>query len=420
MDLVAAGFDHKQSSISFLDAVSFLPDALPRVYEQLLALPEIQEAVVLSTCNRSEIYAVVRDLHEGIRALRRFFEIRLKDKSAVFPANQFRHFGNDRMIFHLFATISGLESLLVGETQIAGQVREAYRMASENSATDTILNRLFHRAFETNKRIRAETRIGEGTVSLGHAAVQLAEKIFYPLENCRVLIVGAGDTARIVAKHFKEKSVAELRVSNRTFSRAEALAAEIGGHPLKLEEFPSQLPVADIVVSATNSPKFLLTAQAVRRLSKKRGSRPLFLIDLAVPADFDPQIRRLDGVYLYNIEDLRQIVERNQHIREREAELARIIIREEVQSFLSWLKGLQINPTIQDLRKHFEAIRQEELRRFREKFSEQDWLLVDELTRRMTNKMLHTPTVKLKELFNHPDGIHRISLVKQLFELDKP
>lgn len=419
MDLIAAGFDHKGVSVQFLDAASFPPDALPAAYEQLLSIPVIRESVILSTCNRSEVYTVATDWHEGTRALRHFFETRIQKTGVPFPREAFRHFGNDRMVFHLFATISGLESLVVGETQIAGQIREAYRRASENGTTGPILNRLFHRAFETNKRIRAETRIGEGVVSVGHAAVQLAEKIFYPLKNCRVLLVGAGETARIVGKHFSEKGVATVWVANRTFSRAQTLAAEIGGQPLPLARLAGRLPEADVVVSATNSPDFLLTAKDLRSLSRKRDGRPLFLIDLAVPADFDPGIRHLENVVLYNMDDLGSIVEQNRKTREQEAELARTIIREEVQDFLKWLKGLEINPTIQELRRHFEAIRQEELRRFRGKFSDRDWLVVEELTRRMTNKMLHSPTVKLRELFDNPDGVHKISLFRQLFELDQ-
>ncbi len=419
MDLVAAGFNHKFSFVDFLNTVSFLPETLPSAYETLLSLPAVREAVILSTCNRSEIYAVVSELHEGIRALRTFFQSICTQPDSVFPADQFRHFSNDRMVFHLFATISGLESLVVGETQIAGQIRTAYRMALENAAPGPILNRLFHHAFEVNKRVRAKTRIGNGVVSVGHAAVQLAEKIFYPLKDRQILIIGAGETAQLAAKHFQEKAATKIWIANRTFSRAQHLANEIGGQPLTLRQFPDFLPFADIVVSATNAPDFLLTAGMIREIFKKRENRPLFLVDLAVPADFDPAIRHLENVYLYNLDDLRHIVEKNRLLREKETHVARTIIREEVQFFLKWLKEQQIVPTIQELRRHFETIRLQELSRFREKFSEEEWQLVEELTRRMTNKMLHTPTVKLKELFENPDGIHKISVIKQLFELEK-
>ncbi len=419
MDLVAAGFSHKNASIRLLNAVSFSPKDLPEVYRKLLSLPTVKEALVLSTCNRSEIYAVVSDLHEGVRVLKTFFETHFGRNFSDLLDQPFRHFSNDRMVTHLFATIVGLESLVIGETQIAGQVRLAYQTATENRATGLVLNRLFHRAFEVNKRVRAETQIGVGVVSVGHAAVQLAEKIFYPLSKCKVLILGAGETARSTAKHFRERGVSELTVANRTFARAQAVADEIGGRPLPLDRFLQELPRADVVVSATHSPEFLLTAEMLRRVVKNRENRPLFFIDLSVPADFDPRIRRFENVYLYTIDDLRHIVEQNRRIREKEAALVRAIIAQEVQIFLKWLKGLEITPTLQQLRKRFETIRQEELQHFRRKFSDEDWSTVEELTRRMTNKMLHTPTVKLKELFDNPDGIHKISLIKQLFELDE-
>ncbi len=420
MDLIVVGFSHKKSSIQFLETVSFLPEKIASAYARLLALEGIREAVILSTCNRSEIYAVVSDLHQGIQALRQFYlDYFGLSSSEITPVLSY-HFSNDRMVAHLFSTISGLNSLVIGETQVAGQVREAYQMASQNGAAKMILNRLFHKAFEVNKRVRAETRIGEGIVSVGHAAVELAEKIFYPLQNCEILIVGAGETANLTAKHFKEKGVSRIVVANRTLSRAEKLAADVKGEAIPLELLRNYLIRADIVVSATASPEPFLTKADIQSVLKKRIRKNIFLIDLAVPYDFDPKIRDLEGVYLYDIDDLRQIVEQNQRIRQSEAEKARDLIAEEVQDFLRWLKGLQINPTIQQLRGRFEDIRQQELKKFQHRISEADWPVVEEMTRRMMNKMLHSPTIKLRKLLENPDGIHKISLIKQLFELDEP
>jgi len=419
MDLIVVGFSYKTSPIQFLETVSFLPENLSSAYRRLLALEGIREAAILSTCNRSEIYAVVSDLHTGIQTLRKFYLDYFALSLSETISRQLYRFSNDRMVAHLFSTISGLNSLVIGETQIAGQVREAYRMASQNGATKLILNRLFHKAFEVNKRVRAETRIGEGIVSVGHAAVKLAEKIFYPLQNCETLIVGAGETAHLTARHFKEKGVSSIVVANRTLSRAEKLAADVGGQAIPLDLLEEYLVRADIVVSATASPEPFLTKENIQSVLKKRIRKDIFLIDLAVPCDFDPKIRELEGVYLYDIDDLRRIVEQNQRIRQSEAEVARGLIKEEVQDFLRWLKGLQINPTIQQLRQRFEEIRQQELKNFRHQISETDWPVVEEITRRMMNKMLHSPTTKLRKLFDNPDGIHKISLIKQLFELDE-
>ncbi|NOY76700.1 MAG: glutamyl-tRNA reductase [Calditrichaeota bacterium] len=418
MDLIVVGFSYKKSPIQFLETVSFLPENLSSVYDRLLALDGVREAAILSTCNRSEIYAVVSDLHTGIQALRKFYLDYFALSFSDALSQQLYRFANDRMVTHLFSTISGLNSLVIGETQIAGQVKEAYRMAAQSGATKLILNRLFHKAFEVNKRVRAETRIGEGIVSVGHAAVELAEKIFYPLHNCEALIVGAGETATLTARHFREKGVSNIVVANRTFSRAQKLAENVGGRAIPLDSLSEYLMRADIVVSATASPEPFLTKESIQPILKKRIRKDIFLIDLAVPYDFDPKIRDLEGVYLYDIDDLRQIVDQNQRIRQGEADVARRLIQEEVQEFLRWLKGLQINPTIQQLRQRFEEIRQQELKNFKHQVSETDWAVVEEITRRMMNKMLHSPTTRLRKLFDNPDGIHKISLIKQLFELD--
>jgi len=420
MDLIVVGFSHKTTPINFLENVSFLPETLPAVYQKLLGRDEIREAAILSTCNRSEIYAVVLDLHSGIQTLRSFYRdfFNLSSEDVIFQ--QLYHYSNDQMVNHLFSTISGLNSLVVGETQIAGQIKDAYRLASQNGGTKFILNRLFHKAFEANKRVRAETHIGEGIVSVGHAAVELAEKIFYPLKNCETLIIGAGETASLAARHLKEKGVSQIVVANRTFSKAMDLAAEVEGKAVPFEKLPDYLLRADIVISATGSPEHIFTKADIKSVLKKRVRKNVFLIDLAVPHDFDPRIRDLDSVYLYDIDDLRQIVNRNQKIRQKEAEIAKELIREEVQEFLRWLKGLQINPTIQQLRNRFEEIRQQELARFRNKVPQADWPILEEITRGMMNKMLHSPTMELKRLFEHPDGIHKISIIKQLFELDEP
>ncbi len=419
MDLIVVGFSHKTTPIHFLESVSFLPETLPEIYQRLLGRDQIREAVILSTCNRSEIYAVVFDLHKGIQTLRSFYgdSFNLSPSDAIY--RHLYHHSSDQMANHLFSTISGLNSLVVGETQIAGQIKDAYRLASQNGGTKFILNRLFHKAFEVNKKVRAETRIGEGIVSVGHAAVELAEKIFYPLSNCEILIVGAGETASLTARHLKEKGVSRILVANRTFSKAKDLATEVEGKAVPFEKLPDYLLRADIVISATGSPEHIFTKADIKSVVKKRVRKNIFLIDLAVPHDFDPVIRDLDSVYLYDIDDLRQIVNQNQKIRQQEAEIARTLIREGVQEFLQWLKGLQINPTIQQLRKRFEEIRQQELTHFRNKVPQTDWPIIEEITRRMMNKMLHSPTMELRKLFDHPDGIHKISIIKQLFELDE-
>ena len=417
MDLIVYGISHQTASIKFLNKVTFLREDYPRIYAELLSLPGIQEVTILSTCNRSEIYAVVLDEQEGIRTLKTFyldyFDLPGQEASAYFY-----HHANDKMVRHLFSVIGGLNSLVIGETQISGQVREAYRLAAQFGGTKTILNRLFHKAFEVNKKVRVETKVGSGVVSVGHAAVQLAEKIFYPIQNCRALVIGAGETAALTARHLQQAGVKNITVTNRTLQKAQDLAERVEGKAVPFEQVMEHLIQADIVITATSSPEPLFVKEDIQKILKIRQKRNLFLIDIAVPYDLDPEIREFDGIYLYDIDDLKQIVAQNRASREREAEKAVEIIKIETVDFLNWIKNLQINPTIQKLRRRFEEILEKEFKQYEHKFPEEQWPVAEEMTRRIVNKILHLPTVKLKELYNNPDGIHKISVIKQFFDLE--
>jgi glutamyl-tRNA reductase len=265
---------------------------------------------------------------------------------------------------HVFRVASSLDSMVVGEPQVLGQVKDAYEKAAEGSATGLVLNKFMHKAFSVAKRVRTETRIAQSAVSISFAAVELARKIFGELEGKKVLIVGAGEMCELAATHLVENGVSAVQVTNRTLARAEALAAKFSGRAVPFEEFTYHLPEVDIVISSTGAPHFVVGVEDVRAAMKARKQKPLFLIDIAVPRDVDPRVNDLPNVYLYDVDDLNGVVEANKKERAKEADKAEAIVADEVQGFLGWLKTLEITPTIRQLREKFDGIRRSEARSF--------------------------------------------------------
>jgi glutamyl-tRNA reductase len=354
-----------------------------------------KEMVVLSTCNRAEVYAVAGP--EGPDAVARFFAeyhelplARLTDHLYV------RH--GDEAARHLFRVAAGLDSLVVGEPQILGQVKTAYSTASDRGYTSAVTNRLFHTAFGVGKRVRTETGLSEGAVSVSYAAIALARKIFGDLTGLNVLILGAGGMAKLTGTHLKAR-VRQITIASRTLAAADRLARELGGQAVAWSDLTSVLSTADIVITATGAVDQVLTRASVADVMRPRRQRPLFIIDIAVPRDVEPSVGDLEQVFLYNIDDLQGIVKENLTRRSSELERAEAIVAEEVGKFTAWLHSREVIPTVVALRDRFETIRQSELARLEPKLAglpPEARARVDEITQLLVQKLLLTPTEQLK------------------------
>ncbi|MHB8765609.1 MAG: glutamyl-tRNA reductase [Deferrisomatales bacterium] len=420
MEIVVVGLSHKSAPVEIREKVAFAPDCLHDALAVMRGLPGLREGVIVSTCNRVEVYAAARSREEGVEDLSRF----LAEYHGV-PLPDLRpHLyvcAGPEAVRHVFRVASSLDSMVVGEPQILGQVKDAYEQAAQGSATGLVLNRFMHKAFTAAKRVRTETRIAQSAVSISFAAVELARKIFGTLEGKQVLVVGAGEMCELAAMHLKENGVTDFRVTNRTLARAEGLAEKFGGRAVPFEEFRYQLQEVDIVLSSTGAPHFVLGIDDLKAAMKARKQRPMFLIDIAVPRDVDPRANDLPNVYLYDVDDLQGVVEANKKERGKEAEKAEEIVQAEVASFLVWLKTLEVTPTIRALRERFDGIRRAELdktlKAFGEGLTDKQKRSLDAMGQAIVNKILHEPTVYLKRLADEPELELSVDAVRRLFGL---
>jgi glutamyl-tRNA reductase len=373
------------------------------------------EAVVLSTCNRAEIYAL-GESDAAVEAIHRFFS----EYHEIDPARLADHLYSYRgpeAARHLFRVAAGLDSLVVGEPQVLGQVKAAYTAASELHHAGTITHRLFHTAFAVGKRVRSETGLGEGAVSVSYAALELAKKIFGQLAGLSVLILGAGEMAELTGTHLRSQRVKQITIASRTFASAAALARELDGRAVAWEELHGAAAAADIMVTATGATEPILTRAAVEDITRTRRNRPLFIIDIALPRDVEPAVGDLEQVFLYHMDDLRAIVSENLARRSTELAGAEAIVDEEVSRFSQWLQSREVIPTIVGLRQRFESIRQSELRRLEPKLAglpPEARARVEEITRLLVEKLLLTPTEQLKSIgddamvVSYSEALHRI------------
>ncbi len=332
MPVFCLGISHHTASVAQREKFAVAPAALGSVLRSLQQSPGVREAVLLSTCNRVEIYLAAHDRAAALEAARDFLV-----RQAGFEAG-FYHHPHPCCARHLFRVACGLDSMIVGETEILGQVKAAYASALEAGTTSSVLNRLFQQAFRAAKRVRSETGITRGTVSVGAAAVELAGKIFGDLSSCRVLVVGAGEAGELVARRLQERGVRRLVLANRTFARAAALAGELRGMAVHFEHWREALADADIMVSSTAAEGFLLDPETVHPLLAERGDRPLFLLDLAVPRDLDPRLNELDGVFLHDIDSLQAMAREGLELRRREIEACDRLVEEHVEDFAAWIR----------------------------------------------------------------------------------
>lgn len=419
-NLVMVGVSHKTTPVEIREKLAFTPGKIEESLERLLGLPEIVEHIIISTCNRVEIYARVGDIERGIQRLKEFVcdyhGIALGDLERYFYACH-----NFHAVEHLFKVSSSLDSMIVGEPQILGQVKEAYHYARSLHSTGAVLNQLFERAFSVAKRVREETGIADNAVSISFAAVELARKIFDDLEKRSVMLVGTGEMAELAAKHLISYGVKTIYVVSRTYERAAGLAKTLNGCALVFEEFVEQMHRADIVISSTGAPHFIIRKETVAKVIHQRKHNPMFFIDIAVPRDVEPEVNELENVYLYDIDDLHAVVDANIKEREKEAEHAAKIVHSEVSKFKDWMGSLDAVPTIVEIRGQAEHIRKKEVEKAIKKMnslSQEDIHTLHQMTQTVINKILHKPTVSLKKKAQSKDGHRFLATVRQLFRLD--
>ncbi len=422
MNIIVVGLSHKTAPVEIRERVAFAPTAMEKPLRQVAGLPGISEGLIVSTCNRVEIYAVSRDAEAGVGQLRRF----MADFHGLTAEQLEPHlydYQGEAAIQHIFRVASSLDSMVIGEPQILGQIKTAYGYASEFKTAGLILNRLLHKAFSVAKRVRTETEIASNAVSVSFAAVELARKIFDSLADKTVLLIGAGEMCELAARHFINNGVASVHVTNRTFERAQKLADEFGGKPILFENFVEHLPQVDIVLTSTGAPNFILGHKTIEEVIKRRRYKPMFFIDIAVPRDIDPRVNDIENVYLYDVDDLQGVVQANLKGRHKEAKKAEGIIEQELGSFFKWLSTLDVVPTIVALRKKLEEVRRAELEKTfgnLKELGEKERKSIEALTAAIVNKVLHRPMMLLKQSQNDPAGDSYVDAVRVLFDLELP
>ncbi|HEX4567696.1 MAG TPA: glutamyl-tRNA reductase [Vicinamibacterales bacterium] len=418
MKLVAVGVSHRTAPVELREAVDFSRTGFDAALTALALRQVAREAVVVSTCNRAEIYAAA-DADVAAETCARF----IADYHALpwdrIAPHIFVLRGSEAAR-HLFRVAAGLDSLVVGEPQILGQVKEAFAAAAGVKHTGALTNRLFNTAFTVGKRVRAETGLGEGAVSVSYAAIALARKIFRDLKGLNVLILGAGEMAELTGVHLRAQQVKQITIASRTLATAEALALQLGGRAVAWTALTSALTAADIVVTATGATEPVLTKARIEEAMRPRRGRPLFIIDIAVPRDVEAEAGSLDQVFLYNIDDLQTIVQENMARRTAELERAETIVTEELERFTSWMQSREIVPTVIALRQRFETIRQAELLRLEPKIAglpPEARARLDEITHLIIEKLLLTPTEQLKAINDETMAVAYADALNRLFSL---
>jgi glutamyl-tRNA reductase len=413
------GLSHKTASVDIREKVAFAPTRMEKPLHDLVALPDITEAVIVSTCNRVEIYATTRDIAGGTARLKRFMADYHNIPLETLEPHLYSHHG-EAAIRHVFRVASSLDSMVVGEPQILGQIKTAYGYAAEFKSSGIILNRFLHKAFSVAKRVRTETKIASSAVSVSFAAVELAKKIFGDLSDKTVMLVGAGEMCELAAKHFLNNGVRGVMVTNRTFERAVKLAEEFDGKPVQFGELFDVLHKADIILSSTGAPHFIIGPKDVEEVIRRRKQKPMFFIDIAVPRDIDPKVNDVENVYLYDMDDLQGVVASNLQQRAEEAKKAEAIVDQEIGQFFKWLSSLDVTPTIVALRARFEEVRQAELAKTIANWKDltpDGQKRVEALTSAVVNKLLHPPTSLLKRTGQGGRTDLYVDALRALFEL---
>jgi glutamyl-tRNA reductase len=420
MNLLLFGVNHQTADVALREKLASLIPDLGQAYQTIKAWPEVSEALLCITCNRVELLLITVD-PEAAAARARAFVLSHPEVSREALAAAGYLWLDQEAVQHLFRVAASLDSMVLGEPQILGQVKASYRQATEYQATGPILNRLLHKAFTVAKRVRFETGIGDQAVGVSYAAVTLGRKIFGELTGKNVLLLGAGEMAELALEHLKGQKVAKITVANRTLARGVKLAQRFGGEAVSLEELEPQLLTADIVISSTGAGGYLLTREQLKPIMRQRKQRPLFLIDIAVPRDLDPAVNELDNVYLYNIDDLKEVAEQGREHRRQEAAKAERLVAAETLKFQNWLATLEVFPTIIALKDKAEAICQAELKKTLSHLgplTPEQRQALEVLTGSISQKLLHDPIIFLKRNHHLKRPQRELDLVRRLFNLD--
>lgn len=420
MHFVVVGLSHKTAPLDLREKIAVDSDKVPEVLSALLQDGDIEEGMLISTCNRVEAYLVAKHVQRGVDAA---IEVLSKaggvSKEALSGCLYVKN--TDEAVAHLFRVAAGIDSMVVGESQISGQVKEAYAAAVANRATGIYINKLIHRTLNVSKRIRTETGIGQHPVSVSYAAVLLAERIFGDLQGRRALLLGAGEMGALAARHLSDRKVGEVWISNRTREKADEVARLLGGEVIPFDQFAGRLDEVDIVIASTAADEFVVREPEVREAMHRRKGRPMFFIDISVPRNIDPAIDKIENVYLYDIDHLKGIVESNLKEREREARRAEAIIESEVKGFLSYVGQIDLSPTIEQLSKKFDSIRRRELEKY---FGKTDSITpelresMEGCTRAIVNKILHDPIILMKTEEPQEGSPKYSEILRKLFKLE--
>ncbi|MDY6952541.1 MAG: glutamyl-tRNA reductase, partial [Thermodesulfobacteriota bacterium] len=412
---------HKTAPVEVRERLAFSSEDTSHVLDTMCQCPGVDEILLFSTCNRVEFLLAAQDVAKAVEGVKGFMAEFKKTPLHSFEESLYVYNG-DEAVRHMFRVASSLDSMVVGEPQILGQVKDCYGQACDHRTCGVVLNRLMHRAFSVAKRVRTETGIGDHAVSISYAAVELGRKIFGELEEKAVLLIGAGEMAELAVEHLVNNRARPIFVANRTFERGLELAEGFKGTAIRFEEVRDYLKEVDIVISSTGASGYILVRDDFKGLMRARRNRPLFFIDIAVPRDIDPEINRLNNVYVYDIDDLNNAIQENIDERQQEALRGERLVDGAVIQFRRWFQGLDVVPTIVDLRDKIEAIRQRELKKTfaaLNAVSEEDRAAIDRLTAALVNKILHNPTVFLKQSGHEERKSLHVDIVRRLFDLDE-
>lgn len=420
MNLLGISINHHTAPVELREALH-LSEAEIREFIQQTKDKAFAEGIVISTCNRTEIYAIPKNQNTSLSDLQNLIK-NFKSKFEVKEEN-FQNFISRESIEHLFRVACGIESLLIGDNQIFKQVKDSFQISEEMNFAGVLIRRVMDAATRVGKRAINETAISEGAVTVSYAAVQLIEKIFSNLSKKSALIIGTGETGEIAAKHLRDRGIGRIALTNRSFEKAEKLAAELNTAAFPFANFKEHLYKFDIIVSATSAPDLILTKADIEAAMKKRNYASMVLMDIAIPRDIDPESKKIDYVFYHDIDSLNIIVEQNLSKRKSEIPKVEKIIQEELDSFFEWFNSLEAAPTIKTLRDYFEAVRSEEVGKNINKFSEDDKEKLEIITKRIINKILHHPTIELRKIsesdLHAEDTAAKISVIRDLFGLDK-
>ncbi|MCB9257848.1 MAG: glutamyl-tRNA reductase [Ignavibacteriales bacterium] len=419
MNLIGISINHRTSSIELREAVHLSTDE-QKDFIKLLRNDVLKEGFVISTCNRTEIFGIPKTNSVGNKAL---FEklINFKNVDGL-SLDNIEKFESEEALKHVLKVSSGIDSLIIGDSQILSQCKESFRISVDQEFSNTISRKVFDIAARVGKRAIKETLISQGAVTVSYAAIQVIEKIFANLNTKEALIIGAGETSELAAVHLNSRSIGKITITNRTEEKAGQLAKKVSGSTIKFEDFRNHLHKFDIIISATSSTDFIVNYDDIKAAIHKRKGTPIFIMDIAIPRDIDPKVKKLDNVFYNDIDSLNIIVDQNLHKRKQEIPKVEEIIKEEIDGFYSWYNTLGIVPTIKSLRSFFEEIEHDELSKIRHKVTDEDYIKLEDMTKRLIGRILHNPTIKLRELAESGDNLDKASehtsAIKFLFNLD--